>query len=113
MKKLSLRTLVLLIAVLMIVTSVSVFTLTASAATAPAEGMTFVQDSYYEMTKVSGVKDAMTIEASIWIAHNASDGRHGTVIGNYSDDSAFGGSKNTYGLEIYNNGAVRFFMVPL
>ena len=109
MRKLSLRTLVLLMAVLMIVTSVSVFTLTASAATAPAEGMTFVQDSYYEMTKVSGVKDAMTIEASIWIAHNASDGRHGTVIGNYSDDSAFGGSKNTYGLEIYNNGAVRFF----
>ena len=79
MKKLSLRTLVLLMAVLMIVTSVSVFTLTASAATAPAEGMTFVQDSYYEMTKVSGVKNAMTIEASIWIAHNAGDGRHGTV----------------------------------
>ena len=91
MKSTTKRSLVLLLATLVMLSVMSVAALNVSAATAPADGMTFVQDSYFEMTKVTGVSETLTIEASVWIAHNAGDGRHGTVIGNYSDDPQFGG----------------------
>ena len=83
-----------------------------SFAAEPNVGMDFDDKSYfYEMTNVVKPQGSITIEAEVWIAYNTKDNtRSGVILGNYSDDyDRYGDNKGSYGLELYNNGNVRFY----
>ena len=109
MKTICKRSLVLFLVLIMALGMLpSVFT--ASAATAPKEGMTFSSEAFYQLTNKLNVPNSITFETTLWIPCDAKDtDRNGVVIGNYSDDLAYGGSANTYGLEMYTNGNVRLY----
>jgi len=103
------RSLVLFLALIMALGMLpAVFT--ASAATAPKEGMKFSTEAYYELEDKLSLPGSFTMETTLWIPCDDKDtNRPGIVLGNYSDDESQGGSKNTYGLEMYTFGNVRLY----
>lgn len=108
MKK-SKRVLSAILALIMLVGMLPIVSFTVSAAE-PDVGMTFEDNDYnYAMKDKISAPGSFTIEAEVWIPYNTKDNnRTGVIIGNYCDEPNVENGRS-FGLELYNNGAVRLY----
>ena len=97
----------------MLVSLVPISAMTSSAASvsAPSDGMNFKSDTLHAMDKNLTISNSMTVEAEIWIPHNATNNKptaQNTVFSNYGDTGTNGNAKPYYRVDITTAGYIRF-----